>query len=105
MMNESIKIKKGLRNSIIGGLLFGSSIAAITQVQASQRYSRDSRSHPQRNETQGNREEVAANMTPEEKAKQQRKARAKQREKARQERIKVFQGWERKNVKYACQPK
>jgi aspartate oxidase len=38
MMNESIKIKKGLKNSIIGGLLFGSSIAAITQVQANPRF-------------------------------------------------------------------
>ncbi|MDR2812307.1 MAG: hypothetical protein LBB05_00730 [Puniceicoccales bacterium] len=37
MTNKIIKIKKELKNNIIGSLLLGSSIAAITQAQASQR--------------------------------------------------------------------
>jgi hypothetical protein len=56
MTNKIIKIKKELKNNIIGSLLLGSFIAAITQVQASQRHSQSHHSSPPKKETQENRE-------------------------------------------------
>jgi hypothetical protein len=87
MTNKIIKIKKGFKKNIIGGLLLGSSIAAITPIQASQRYSRGSNLPPPRREVPENRGrkmigrteeegkkllEKWANMTPEERAKEKR---------------------------------
>ncbi|MDR0740185.1 MAG: hypothetical protein LBF34_00545 [Puniceicoccales bacterium] len=58
-----IKVKKGLRNNVIGGLLLGSSTAVITPAQASQRYSRDSNLPTPRQE---NREHETIGLTLEE---------------------------------------
>jgi hypothetical protein len=56
MINKIIKVKKGLRNNIMVSLLLGSSVAVITPIQASQRYSRGSRTPQPRRNVQENRE-------------------------------------------------
>jgi sRNA-binding protein len=103
-----IKVRKGLRNNIMVSLLLGSSLAATTQVQASQRYPRGPNfsssgriiqgNHKRENEPVGlTKEELAmwAKMSSEERKewlnerkKQQEK---KQQEEARQERMR----WEK----------
>ncbi|MDR0740666.1 MAG: hypothetical protein LBF34_03080, partial [Puniceicoccales bacterium] len=71
-------VRKGLRNNIIGSLLLGSSIAAITPTQAGQR----SNPPPNREMTGWTKEEGAeilkarATMTPEEKKKRKKKTKS-----------------------------
>jgi hypothetical protein len=97
-----IKVKKGLRKNIMGSLLLGSSIVAITPAQASQGLFPPS-------------ERKSTDLTEEEKAKIEKEKREKRkkdekrhqdvRNGVKRQRNEDFRRWHSQQIRYACQPK
>jgi hypothetical protein len=111
-----IKVRKGLRNNIIGSLLLGSSIVATTPIQASQRpLSQAERERRAIREDDKRANEAAAKKmvkllregheAVQKYIKENANTRKNTRENAKREQNKRYQQWIGGGVRYACRPK